>query len=120
MNLRKIVVIGAGTMGSGIAQWFTQQLCTVELIDTSEAQLQKALADIHSSWDKLAEKKKLSNPEELKKLPPGSYAIESVEQVPSLTDEGEQGIASALQELDAGKGISLSDVVNEIRRSSRP
>lgn len=68
MNLRKIVVIGAGTMGSGIAQWFTQQLCTVELIDTSEAQLQKTLADIHTSWDKLAEKKKLSNPEELKKL----------------------------------------------------
>jgi 3-hydroxybutyryl-CoA dehydrogenase len=67
MNLKKIVVIGAGTMGSGIAQWFAQQLCIVELIDTSETQLQKALADIHSSWDKLAEKKKLVNPEELKR-----------------------------------------------------
>jgi hypothetical protein len=59
-------------------------------------------------------------PDGLRKLPPGSYAIESVEQVPSLTDEEERGIASALQELDAGKGISLSDVVNEIRRGSRP
>ena len=61
-----------------------------------------------------------SIPEELKKLPPGSYAIESIEQVPSLTDEEERGISSALQELDAGKGIPLSDVVNEIRRRSRP
>ncbi len=67
MNVKKIVVIGAGTMGSGIAQWFAQQLCIVELIDTSETQLHKALADIHTSWDKLAEKKKLANPDELKK-----------------------------------------------------
>ncbi len=60
-------------------------------------------------------------PEELKKLPPGRYAIESVEQVPSLTDEEEKGIVAALGQLDAGKGIPLSDVVNEIRRkSSKP
>ena len=60
-------------------------------------------------------------PEELKKLPPGRYAIESVEQVPSLTDEEEKGIVTALGQLDAGKGIPLSDVVNEIRRkSSKP
>jgi len=60
-------------------------------------------------------------PEELRKLPPGRYAIESVEQVPSLTDEEEQGIAAALTQLDAGKGIPLADAVNEIRkRSSKP
>jgi 3-hydroxybutyryl-CoA dehydrogenase len=63
MNLQRIVVIGAGTMGSGIAQWFTQQLCHVELIDNSEAQLQKALKDIHLSWDKLVQKGKLSEEE---------------------------------------------------------
>lgn len=67
MNLQKIVVIGAGTMGSGIAQWFAQQMCSVELVDNSEAQLQKALKDIQTSWDKLAEKGKLSNVSELKK-----------------------------------------------------
>lgn len=60
MNLQKIVVIGAGTMGSGIAQWFAQQLCSVELVDNSEEQLKKALASIHSSWEKLFEKKKIT------------------------------------------------------------
>jgi 3-hydroxybutyryl-CoA dehydrogenase len=60
MNLKKIVVIGAGTMGSGIAQWFSQQKCSVELVDNSEEQLLKALQSIHISWDKLLEKKKLS------------------------------------------------------------
>jgi 3-hydroxybutyryl-CoA dehydrogenase len=61
MNLQKIVVIGAGTMGSGIAQWFAQQNCQVELVDTSEPQLRRALKDIHASWDKLLEKQKLTS-----------------------------------------------------------
>ena len=60
-------------------------------------------------------------PEELRKLPPGRYAIESVEQVPSLTGEEDEGIVAALGQLDAGKGIPLSDVVSEIRRKySKP
>lgn len=67
MNISNIVVIGSGTMGSGIAQWFAQQNCIVELVDNNEAQLQKALKDIHASWDKLAEKGKLSNVDTLKK-----------------------------------------------------
>lgn len=59
MNISQIVVIGAGTMGSGIAQWFAQQNCHVELVDNSEAQMRKALGSIHESWDKLVEKQKL-------------------------------------------------------------
>jgi 3-hydroxybutyryl-CoA dehydrogenase len=61
MNLKHIVVIGAGTMGSGIAQWFTQQMCSVELVDNSKDQLKKAQASIHASWDKLVEKEKLTS-----------------------------------------------------------
>lgn len=70
INLKKIVVIGAGTMGSGIAQWFAQQMCFVELVDNSEEQLNKALNSIHASWDKLVEKNKLSSSDvlQMKKL----------------------------------------------------
>ncbi|WP_408099201.1 3-hydroxyacyl-CoA dehydrogenase family protein [Peredibacter sp. HCB2-198] len=82
LNINKVVIIGAGTMGSGIAQWFTQQLCSVELVDNSEAQLQKALKDIHTSWDKLAEKGKLSNAAELKKL----ISIKMIDQVAKDAD----------------------------------
>jgi 3-hydroxybutyryl-CoA dehydrogenase len=66
MDLRKVVVIGAGTMGSGIAQWFAQAGTAVELVDASEAQLRKALAEIHGSWDKLAARGKLTGVEALK------------------------------------------------------
>jgi predicted transcriptional regulator len=57
-------------------------------------------------------------PDELRGLPPGRYAIESVDQVEMLTEEEEAGILAGLTELDAGKGIPLSDVVREIIRGS--
>ena len=57
-------------------------------------------------------------PEELRSLPPGRYAIESVDQVGTLTEEEEAGILAGLTELDAGKGVPLSDVVREIIRGS--
>lgn len=55
-------------------------------------------------------------PEELRSLPPGQYAIESLDQVGTLTEEEEAGILEGLTDLDAGKGIPLSDVVREIIR----
>ena len=55
-----VVVIGAGTMGAGIAQWFAQQMVPTVLTDTNAAQLTKAIESIHSSWDKLVAKEKLT------------------------------------------------------------
>jgi 3-hydroxybutyryl-CoA dehydrogenase len=45
-------VIGAGTMGNGIAHVFAQKGFTVSLIDTQAAQLEKALATIASNLDR--------------------------------------------------------------------
>jgi 3-hydroxybutyryl-CoA dehydrogenase len=84
MNLNRIVVIGAGTMGSGIAQWFAQQMCSVELVDSSSEQLKKAQVSIHSSWDKLVEKEKLSGPQvsQMKQL----LEVKSLDQVSQNAD----------------------------------
>ncbi len=60
MTPTSVVVIGAGTMGAGIAQWFAQQMVPTVLCDNNETQSQKALASIHASWDKLVEKEKLT------------------------------------------------------------
>lgn len=54
-------------------------------------------------------------PKELEKLPPGRYAIESVDEAPALTEEEEKGIVVALAALDAGEDIPLAKVVREIR-----
>lgn len=60
MEIKKVLIIGAGTMGSGIAQWFTQQMINVELVDNNPAQAESALNKIHKSWDKLEAKEKFS------------------------------------------------------------
>ncbi len=49
---RKISVIGAGTMGNGIAHVFAQKGFTVKLIDTSAPQLEKALKTIATNLDR--------------------------------------------------------------------
>jgi len=62
-SLKNILVIGAGTMGKGIAQWFTQQNCNVKLFDLNQDLLQKTHQEIFDSWDKLSKKGKFSTEE---------------------------------------------------------
>ena len=50
--MQNISVIGAGTMGNGIAHVFAQKGFTVNLIDTQPPQLDKALATIASNLDR--------------------------------------------------------------------
>ncbi len=50
--MQNISVIGAGTMGNGIAHVFAQKGFTVSLIDTQRAQLDKALATISANLDR--------------------------------------------------------------------
>ena len=59
-EVKKIVVIGAGQMGAGIAQVAAQSEFQVLLVDASKEALAKAESGISKSLDKLFEKKKIS------------------------------------------------------------
>ena len=50
--MKNIAVIGAGTMGNGIAHVFAQHGFKVNLIDVSEVQLQKAISTITKNLDR--------------------------------------------------------------------
>ncbi|MCW3074799.1 MAG: 3-hydroxybutyryl-CoA dehydrogenase [Flaviaesturariibacter sp.] len=50
--MKKVAVIGAGTMGNGIAHVFAQSGFTVSLIDVSQQQLDKAVATIGKNFDR--------------------------------------------------------------------
>lgn len=63
MNFTNIAVIGAGTMGQGIAQWLAQAGVNVELTDQSVDLLKKSKNLIFESWDKLEKKGKFTNEE---------------------------------------------------------
>jgi len=54
--MKNVAVIGAGTMGNGIAHVFAQNGWNVTLIDVVEAQLEKALATIAKNMDRQIKK----------------------------------------------------------------
>ena len=60
MPVRTIGIIGAGTMGSGIAQVAAIKGLDVVLVDNSEAALEKGLANVTRNLDRLVAKEKLT------------------------------------------------------------
>ncbi len=58
--MEKVAVIGAGTMGNGIAHTFAQSGFGVNLIDISQEALDKALATIAKNLDRMVAKEKIS------------------------------------------------------------
>ncbi|RMC93667.1 3-hydroxybutyryl-CoA dehydrogenase [Aquitalea palustris] len=56
MSILNIAVVGAGTMGNGIAQVFAMHGFDVKLADVSEPALHKGLAAIHNSLSRMAKK----------------------------------------------------------------
>lgn len=63
-----ISVIGAGTMGNGIAHVFAQAGFKVNLIDVNEVQMQKALTTIDKNLDRQIAKGSLTAEQKLQHL----------------------------------------------------
>ncbi len=64
--MKNIAVIGAGTMGNGIAHTFAQNGFTVKLIDKSEATLDKGMATIAGNLDRMVSKGTISEDDKMK------------------------------------------------------
>jgi len=60
MEIERVVVIGAGTMGSGIAQVCAQAGLSVTLLDVASEQLKRARQAIERSLNRFAEKGRIS------------------------------------------------------------
>lgn len=60
MNIKKLGVLGAGTMGNGIAQVAAQSGLQVVLVDIEQAFIDKALKNIIKNWDKDVSKGKIT------------------------------------------------------------
>ena len=61
--MKNIAVIGAGTMGNGIAHTFAQFGYKVQLIDVSEASLERGMATITKNLDRMVAKEKITEAE---------------------------------------------------------
>jgi 3-hydroxybutyryl-CoA dehydrogenase len=60
MQIRTVAVIGAGTMGNGIAQTFAMAGHPVLLVDTTDAALERAMHSIRGSLDRMVKKETLA------------------------------------------------------------
>ena len=66
--MKTIAVIGAGTMGNGIAHTFAQSGFTVKLIDVSEKSLDKGMATIATNLDRMIGKGTISEADKAKTI----------------------------------------------------
>ncbi len=66
--MKKIAIIGVGTMGNGIAHVFAQKGFKVNVIDLSSESLEKGLATISKNLDRMIAKEKISEEEKNRTL----------------------------------------------------
>ncbi|MFY0631127.1 MAG: 3-hydroxybutyryl-CoA dehydrogenase [Flavobacteriaceae bacterium] len=66
--MKNIAVIGAGTMGNGIAHTFAQFNYNVQLIDISQASLDRGMATISKNLDRMVSKEKITEADKEKTL----------------------------------------------------
>lgn len=66
--MKNICVIGAGTMGNGIAHVFAMQKFSVLLCDVDETAIQKAIKTITSNLERMVAKEKITEQEKLDTL----------------------------------------------------
>ncbi|MEZ4787683.1 MAG: 3-hydroxybutyryl-CoA dehydrogenase [Flavobacterium haoranii] len=66
--MNTIAVIGAGTMGNGIAHTFAQSGFTVKLIDISEAAIERGMNTIAANLDRMVAKGSISEDDKMKTI----------------------------------------------------
>lgn len=66
--MKNVAVIGAGTMGNGIAHTFAQSGFKVQLIDINEASLKKGIETISRNLDRMVSKEKITEAEKTETL----------------------------------------------------
>ncbi|MCX6167884.1 MAG: 3-hydroxybutyryl-CoA dehydrogenase [Ignavibacteriales bacterium] len=108
MEIKNVAVIGAGTMGSGIAQVFASKDFNVSLIDTEQIYLDKGIKTISSSLDRQIKKNIITIDQKestLSKIQPGTQ----IEAIPKDT----MLIIEAIIEKKSAK-LSIYNTLNSI------
>lgn len=93
--MNKIAVVGAGTMGNGIAHVFAQNGFIVNLIDTIPAQLDKALQTISRNLDRQVAKSLLTDEDKnatLKAITPHTELEKGVKDVQLVVEAATENI----------------------------
>ena len=94
--MKNVAVIGAGTMGNGIAHTFAQSGFNVQLIDISEASLKRGMDTIAKNLDRMVAKEKISEADKAETL--GN--ITTFTSIPEGVKQAELVVEAATENLD--------------------
>ena len=94
--MKNISVIGAGTMGNGIAHVFAQNGCQVNLIDVSQEALEKAVKTISRNLDRMVAKEKITELQKKNTL----NNLTTISEIKSGVENAELVIEAATENLD--------------------
>ena len=135
MQVKSVGVIGAGTMGNGIAQVFAASGYQVVLQDIAEAPLQRGMQTIEKSLDRMVSKEKISDEEKANTLAniqgvTDLQAMADVDLVVEAASENLEIKASIFQQLDKickpeavlatnTSSISLTRIARETERPEK-
>ena len=97
--MKNIAVVGAGTMGNGIAHVFAQFGFEVKLIDISESSLEKGLATIEKNLDRQIKKEKITEEEK--------SAILNRIQITSILEKGVENANLVVEAATENKSLKL-------------
>ena len=121
MDIRTVGVVGAGTMGTGIAQVFAQAGFEVRLIDVAPPLVDRARSAIAKSLDTLVEKGRLAIAERdrtlqriatataIENLAGADYIVEAI-----VEDAGEKRALFTMLDAIAGAGVILASNTSSI------
>ncbi len=109
MNIKKVAVIGAGTMGNGIAHVFAQNGYSVEFIDLKEEYLDKGLKSIKKNLDRQIKKEIIT--EEIKESTLNN--ISSIVGVENISNDNDLVVEAIIEDKDAKIKIfkKLNDII---------
>lgn len=120
MQIKTVGVVGAGTMGNGIAQVFAASGFTVILQDISQEQLEKGVATISNSLDRLIKKEKITEEDKQQTLQniTTNTALDSLASAELIVEAASENLeikADIFQKLDV---ICKSDAILATNTSS--
>jgi 3-hydroxybutyryl-CoA dehydrogenase len=98
--MKKIAVIGAGTMGNGIAHTFAQKEFSVHLIDISQESLDRGLGTISNNLDRMVAREKITTSEK-------ENTLNNISTYTSL-EEGVKGVDLVVEAATENVSLKLS------------
>ena len=136
MKVQVVAVIGAGTMGAGIAQICAQRGWRTKIFDTSEISLQNSLKNINSFWEKGILRGKTTREQSIswsknletytditKAVSNADIVIEAVPEILSLKKEVFSELDNILPEgtilVTNTSSLSISEIANSTNRPDR-